>query len=218
VAVASVTALGATRGDSEGENLTITVRIHNFAQVPADTLSQAELIASRVFREAGIELAWLDCPITSAEPGQDPDCLQSSSAMLRLRILPHLAPQASDSLGKGALGFAVTVPRPEHGYLASVYYDRARQQAEKLALRTWQILGFAIAHEIGHLLLGPESHSRSGLMRGKWDKDAMSWGVRGALLLSQEEAAAIRTDVAARLSAARQSQNRRRVTAMASQK
>jgi len=199
----SLTASAETQPESAAENLRITVRIYQFAQIPDDTLSQAEMTASRVFREAGIELDWLDCPIKSAEPGQNPACRESSPTMLRMRIMPPATPQARTFLSDDALGFAVTLARPEHGYLASVYYDRACQRAEKLGHHSWQILGFAIAHEIGHLLLGSNSHAPSGLMRGKWDKHAMAWGVRGALVLSPEEAATIRTEVRARKDASR---------------
>jgi hypothetical protein len=36
-----------------------------------------------------------------------------------------------------------------------------------------QILGHAVAHEIGHLLMGTNSHSSRGLMRGNWKVDAL---------------------------------------------
>jgi len=38
----------------------------------------------------------------------------------------------------------------------------------------YQVLGVAMAHEIGHLFLGPNSHSPVGIMRAGWkDKDLL---------------------------------------------
>jgi hypothetical protein len=53
---------------------------------------------------------------------------------------------------------------------AFIFYDRVA------ALRTSTrfvptILGRVMAHEITHLLLGSESHSEIGLMRGQWSAD-----------------------------------------------
>jgi hypothetical protein len=35
-----------------------------------------------------------------------------------------------------------------------------------------RLLGYAIAHEIGHLLLGTTDHTRVGLMRGRWTHES----------------------------------------------
>ena len=37
------------------------------------------------------------------------------------------------------------------------------------------MLGCAIAHEVGHLLLGPSSHSAGGIMHGEWGSKELSW-------------------------------------------
>ena len=200
--VFSLTATAAKGGESVRENLRITVRVHDFAQIPAETLSQSEMIAARVFKEVGVHLDWLDCNPHAAERAQSPDCRSSSPALLSLRILPRLAPEARTLLGEDALGFAVALAKPDHGYLASVYHDRVCQRAEMLGHHAWQILGFAIAHEIGHLLLGSNSHSRLGLMRGKWNKEDMQSGARGLLFFQPEQAEVIRTGVRARMQVA----------------
>jgi len=33
-----------------------------------------------------------------------------------------------------------------------------------------QLLGFAVAHEVGHLLLGTNTHAAAGLMRAVWSR------------------------------------------------
>jgi hypothetical protein len=60
------------------------------------------------------------------------------------------------------------------------------------------LLGRAIAHEIGHLLLGHPRHSRSGLMRANWTQDEIR-GIRPAgWQFSAAEAAQMRHGLAAR--------------------
>src|SRR4029450_9518639 len=54
------------------------------------------------------------------------------------------------------------------------------------------LLGRAMAHELGHLLLGHPNHSRSGLMRALWARDEVR-GVRPAdWIFSAAEAAQMR--------------------------
>lgn len=49
-----------------------------------------------------------------------------------------------------------------------------------------------MAHELGHLLLGTNSHSVNGLMRAHWDWENLQAAQRGELLFLRPEAAQIR--------------------------
>ena len=52
------------------------------------------------------------------------------------------------------------------------------------------LLGYVMAHELGHLMLPPNSHSVAGVMRPNFDID--SRGIRGIRLFTDAEARAIR--------------------------
>jgi len=54
------------------------------------------------------------------------------------------------------------------------------------------ILGDAMAHELGHLLLGTNSHSESGLMRARWDQGNLAKAQKGTLSFSPVQALEIR--------------------------
>jgi len=54
------------------------------------------------------------------------------------------------------------------------------------------LLGYCIAHEIGHLLLPPGSHSPSGIMRARWRGDDFKLIATGRLLFTAEQAKLIR--------------------------
>jgi hypothetical protein len=57
------------------------------------------------------------------------------------------------------------------------------------------VLGTVIAHEVGHLLFLPGSHSALGLMRSKWNQSDFHSAQNGELLFTTEQAELIRTRV-----------------------
>ena len=50
-----------TRRGGTQEGAQVTISVYNDAGVPVDVLRQGEEEASRVFRQAGIEVQWLNC-------------------------------------------------------------------------------------------------------------------------------------------------------------
>lgn len=59
------------------------------------------------------------------------------------------------------------------------------------------ILGYAITHEIGHVL-GIMDHSQIGIMKAKWDNNDIFALITGRMTFSSREAALIRAEVARR--------------------
>ena len=54
------------------------------------------------------------------------------------------------------------------GFYAIVYYSEIRRLAElDRAVSSGEILGYVMAHEIGHLLLGPQHHDGT-VMKSHW--------------------------------------------------
>jgi hypothetical protein len=60
------------------------------------------------------------------------------------------------------------------------------------------ILGHGMAHELGHLLLGTNSHSSSGLMRAHWTGEDLAMASKGNLRFSQEQSLRITNRLARR--------------------
>jgi hypothetical protein len=58
-----------------------------------------------------------------------------------------------------------------------------------------KILGHVIAHEMGHLLLPPNSHSQSGVMNADWDSEQLLRMVKGLLQFTPEQGELIRSHV-----------------------
>lgn len=202
VALGCLLALGfagtqATAGAQPG--LRITVRVYNYAEVLRGTLVRAEEEASRIFRDAGVEMTWLDCPTSLADAEKYPACEPPLGAMgVDLRILPQTMAARVQS-GKERLGFALPSTKPGSASAAWVFHHRVEQLAESKDASAAQILGHAVAHEIGHLLLGPNRHSLTGLMRADWGRTELQRASRGEILFTPEQCGIIRAEVLTRM-------------------
>jgi hypothetical protein len=188
-------ALEAIGGDEEPPTK-ITLRVYNYARVPTPILVSTELVATKIFRQAGIETEWLDCRLSRAEP-RTPACERSLTASdLILKLLPASMAQTIAVEGD-TFGMALTVDgKPAKD--AIIFYQRALDLARTGYVREQEILAAAMAHEIGHLLLGSNSHSSTGIMRAKWTRDELELARLGRLLFTTEQSALLRAEVLAR--------------------
>jgi hypothetical protein len=75
----------------------------------------------------------------------------------------------------------------EGGTYATVFLSAVRAQATGFGVAFDILLGYAVAHEAGHCLLGP-SHSYAGLMRVAWDRKDAREISRLSLHLTKQEA------------------------------
>ena len=69
-----------------------------------------------------------------------------------------------------SLGFAIIDVQAGSGTVASVYTDRVARVARETGVDGVDLLAWAMAHEIGHLLLGTGQHAVRGLMRERWSR------------------------------------------------
>ena len=67
-------------------------------------------------------------------------------------------------------------------------------------LSTGALLGHSAAHEIGHLLLGPNAHSCSGIMRPLMKRSDEELMLKGWLRFDTAQASKMRSALRARLS------------------
>ena len=65
------------------------------------------------------------------------------------------------------------------GCYSDVFYDRAMELHVNWNVGLADTLGNVMAHELGHLLLGSNSHASTGIMRAHWQGEELrhlSWG------------------------------------------
>jgi hypothetical protein len=142
----------------------ITIFVYDYAHVSPELLAVAEEDARRIFRQAGVGTVWATC-LPKPEKVQPGDCYSVDASHLMLKILPHaINPQVRDR--PDVLGTAL-VDDKGLGYYAYVFYDAVQRVVEEQKL-AHALLGDVLAHEIGHLLLGSNSHSVSGIMSAHW--------------------------------------------------
>ena len=84
--------------------------------------------------------------------------------------------------------------------VVSVYRDAVADVARRYGQPVGQVLGIALAHEIGHALLPPPSHSTSGIMRPSWEGDALRHAINGDIAFTDRQAALMRDRLNGRLS------------------
>ena len=140
-------------------NTILRVRVLNYTQATPATMAQAEREAARILGETGVKTVWLDCPLIQAIVVPQDPCLQPIEGNeIELRVLTD---QTRNGYQDNAFGFAVAP------FLASVYYEHAERLAriDDAKYEMPIILGCVMVHEIGHLLLGYNSHSDSGIMQ-----------------------------------------------------
>ena len=113
----------------------------------------------------------------------DPGCHEGfGPTHLTLRIVAQ-----ATTLRYATLGAAY--PSSEGtGVYSDVFYDRIqRLSLQDRRVSPSCILGHVLAHEIGHLLLGLNAHSVTGIMRTRWREHELAQAAMGALLFLPEQ-------------------------------
>jgi hypothetical protein len=195
-------AFGAPKRAQEGKAVSegqITIRIRDYAHANPLVRQHAQQVAGEILQKAGVATRWIDCPIGSSGTGA---CSSPVSTLdFFVNLLPH---SMSDRLHRpgGVLGSAIEGSGSNFGFMASVFYDAARERAAERQLDFGELLGDAIAHELGHLLLGTNSHSNMGLMSAFWSGNQFRLVAQGLLAFSDAEAKRIHAAMNARTLAA----------------
>jgi hypothetical protein len=180
----------------------ITIHIHNYARVAPKTLAEAGKVVTGIFREAGLETRWAETvPALENDQENSEGHPTYGLADIQLSILP---PEMSDRLGlptnvmgevpgtdaQIAYVFEGKVETLFHKMLSAYITGRVDRRASES-----QILGIAIAHELGHLLLNLRGHSARGIMRGEWGLADLRNAADRILLFTPLQAEVLRADV-----------------------
>ena len=174
-----VVAMTLTSGSAQGAELAwsgLTVRVYDNADVPKGALRAALDMAAQTLRPADVEVTWVSCSASSG--GRCTVPLGRGELMVRL----VRSAKGSSGVSDESLGTALVDPATGTGVLATVYVDRVERLAQGTGGDLGTLLGHAMAHEIGHLLMGRAAHARHGLMRPRWTRAevtrnaAADWG------------------------------------------
>ena len=156
LADSGATALARSRA-TEGPEVQITLRAYDYAHANRFALLDAEDTATAILGQAGIAAQWVDCPTSSAQLQPSSGCRQGWQASdLIIRVIPRAM---ADRLNRPreAVGYAIDGDGTL-GQSAYVFYDGVSNLRSGQTAALSVLLGRVMAHEIGHMLLGTNSH------------------------------------------------------------
>jgi hypothetical protein len=190
------------------ETLGITLRVYNYEHLAPAVLTGSEKITTTILKQAGVETAWVDCPVSPGQLQNYPACqAKMGTTDFALRILTR-SMAAKLSTSNDPLGFTQHCPDDERGCVVNIFYARVDELASQVVddvafqgedTRAARILGHAMAHEVGHLLLGPKAHSPVGIMRGIWSPDDLRLMAWSYLLFTPDQSDRLRADLVRRV-------------------
>ncbi len=161
-------------------NPTVHVLLYNYSSVEAKELGKAERQANAIFQEVGVEIRWVESTLLDRGAGS----LTLRDMDVILRLLPQPRPELP---GRTALGEALPCGLSREGCIANVFFNRMESLANRTGISMHVILGHSMAHELGHLLLGSNSHSHRGLMRARWNTQDIQRASMHDLLFTVEQ-------------------------------
>lgn len=190
-AALNVIPVSAGQTDGRESNRQTAVCLYDYAGLAAETLYKSQAEVSRIFHHARIDLRWVERRRHAADSVPLVPCGDVAGfSGLVLKLIPeqmtgyfHTAPNE--------LGFAA-------GTQAWVFVSHVRTASEFHDF--FIILGDVMAHELGHLLLGP-GHSPSGIMCPSYRRETLLNAEFGRLLFTPEQARRMREKLTVQLAA-----------------
>jgi hypothetical protein len=162
----------------------MNVAVCNVNQIPGTVIERAEAEASYVFRAMDVEVHWTSCgaEIAARDAPMRPDFI------VRVQVGGHITragPASLEAMGQAFLDAGGV------GYLADAYYNAIHELTLVYPIAGGsQVLGYTMAHELGHLLIGP-AHQPSGIMRAAWRRKELEALTQRLLKFNEAERATI---------------------------
>jgi hypothetical protein len=176
----------------------LNVHLYDLANIAPQTLDEAAREAAWILATAGVEVVWqrgaADSPEAQASDQTATTAVsQFDTWDLVVRIVRGFPARSLP----GALGYSL--PNAQSGAHATVFYDRIEPLCQTGMISVPVLLGHAMAHEIGHVLIRTTEHSPGGIMKARWGKADYQRAAMGLLEFTPSQRATIREGLRARL-------------------
>ena len=145
----------------------VTVRVYDVTALDGHARQSALDRASTALAAASVMITWRVCSAGAHASACDARLAPGELAIRIVRLPGRTEP------GGVRLGDALVDTYAGRGVLATIYLDRVLQLAKETGVDRNTLLGNAIAHELGHLLMATNVHGPVGLMRAFWSLDEM---------------------------------------------
>lgn len=175
----------------------VTVRVYDNTGATDAERRPSLTVAASIVSAASVELLWHTCA-GSAGPAPQSDARRARACAtplapgeLAVRIV-RSGDADHRSRGVLPLGDAMINSQTGGGVLATIYLDRVNWMAQQTGVDARALLGRAIAHELGHLLMATGAHGPNGLMRSVWSQSEIRRRKVNDWIFRPREIAAIR--------------------------
>ena len=163
----------------------LPVKLFNDAAVGNEVLQPAKEEAAWLLKSICVDVIWVRCLVVTRSN------LTPCEAPVRAIELHILSSPGTNDFGEDTLGIAM--PHIGSGDHAGVFLSRVRQKAVQNVglIDLPQLLGYVMAHEIGHLQMHSTIHSSEGLMRTEFRPADLKKAGQRQLKFTPEQAEAI---------------------------
>jgi hypothetical protein len=176
----------------------LVVRTFDRYGVSPTDLRAAEEDATVILNAAGVEVSWVNCWEVDKEPAAAaPLCrlpLGRNEVILRIQSVNSRAARTP----LVPMGYSLVRCGNGAPNLSTVYADEVASVASRAGVDARALLGRAIAHEIGHLLLDTDRHAKAGLMRAVWSQSELRRNHVADWSFHEEEARMMRAAISSR--------------------
>ena len=174
----------------------ITVHLYDYAGLSEATLTKAERETSRIYRHSGVEVSWMECAAEGVQGTSLTVCDPATAGTaISVSILPpDMEGRMRESAGLVGRGPVSGIAVGAHAY---VFLHRVVEICDSGKYPQEIILGVLIAHEVGHVLLGSNSHWPQGIMSAKLSSADLRLALDDLLFFDEKQAATMRDRLAA---------------------
>jgi hypothetical protein len=170
----------------------LVVRTYNSHSVSPDMLAHAMRTVHSLLKSPGLATEWRDCSFVAPPEGACARSIDANEIIVRI-VAADAASASSMVLGTTRIGGR------EPSCLVTVWADRVMTMARTGDVDPGTLLGRAVAHELGHILMGAVAHASVGLMRAEWTDHELRLDRPSDWMFSRIECEAIRRGFRARL-------------------
>jgi hypothetical protein len=151
---------------AQEEPTILVLHLDNYARIPPDQLDKSKSEVARIYKVAGIQTVWIE---KDGPQGTSPSVPEARSTAVHVRVLLLDEEMAARKIEREAIPSRVLGRSARVTARAYVLTPRVAALATRNRCEFDRLLSRVIAHEVGHLLLPPYSHSPTGIMRETLD-------------------------------------------------
>jgi len=168
----------------------LTLLAYDLTGMRISDLAEAVNQTTRIFRAAGIDLSWTaGSPAAPEAHLLDLSVPTGAPVTPRRLIVAQIINKRTRAFPSGALG--LSLPNARVGAQVILFLEEIQRQQAQTGVSVPCLLGYALAHELGHVLMRSNAHSPRGLMRAEWSRAELDRIQHGALKFTKAEAKAL---------------------------